>query len=249
MKSKYQSLKEEVFEANLEIPKRELAIYTWGNVSALDKEKGVFAIKPSGISYNKLCVDDIVVMDLDGNIVEGQMRPSSDTPTHRVLYNNFQDIRGICHTHSPFATSFAQSCNSIEIQGTTHADHSPNPIPCTPFLTKEMVENGYEENTGEIIVDTFKDSSIAFNIIGGKRYPVIDLVPLETPMVLVAGHGPFTWGTSASNSVYNAAVLEEISKMAFYMMSLQVDVVPLPSYIIKKHYERKHGVNAYYGQK
>jgi L-ribulose-5-phosphate 4-epimerase len=248
MKSIYNDLKNEVLNANLEIPKRGLAIYTWGNVSSVDRNRGVFAIKPSGVPYDELKLDDIVVVSLSGEVVEGKLSPSSDTPTHRVLYNSFSDIGGICHTHSPYATSWAQSRLSIPIQGTTHADHSPNPIPCTPFLSKEMVEKGYEENTGKIIVDTFRDPSISMLMPHEIEYPSIALDPNVDKMVLVAGHGPFTWGINAHKSVYNAAVLEEIAKMAYIMMPLQNNIEMLPSYIIKKHYERKHGKNAYYGQ-
>lgn len=249
MSSNYQDLKEETYLANLEIPKRGLAIYTWGNVSSFDKNKGVFAIKPSGVEYDELTVEDMVVLDLDGNIVEGTLRPSSDTPTHLVLYKSFPNIGGITHTHSPYATAWAQSCVSIPIQGTTHADYSPNPIPCTPYLKREQVINDYEKNTGLIIVNTFNNKLKAMPLIGGELYPSKVLNPLENSMVLVSGHGPFAWGESAHKSVYNAAVLEEIAKMAYFMIPLQVSIKPLPSYIINKHYMRKHGSNAYYGQK
>ncbi len=248
MSSPYQSLKEEAFEANMEIPKRGLAIYTWGNVSAYDKAKGVFAIKPSGVPYDTMKVDDIVVLDLDGNKVEGTMNPSSDTPTHIQLYRNFQDIGGITHTHSPHATSWAQACRGIPLLGTTHADHSANPVPCTPMITKEQVEKAYEDETGILIVNTFLHPET----VGAKDCygePLKPLVPSENPMVLVAGHGPFTWGANAAKSVYNAAVLEEIARMAWITMQVNPQIFRLPEYVVDKHYQRKHGKNAYYGQK
>ncbi len=248
MISNYFELKQEAFLANLEIPKRGLAIYTWGNVSAFDKNKGVFAIKPSGVEYDELSVDDIVVVDLEGKIVEGSKVPSSDTQTHLILYKNFPNIGGITHTHSPYATAWAQSCKSIPIQGTTHADHTPYPIACTPYLDRESVVDDYERNTGILIVDTFKNKLKAMPLLGGENYPSNELDPLENPMVLVSGHGPFCWGENAHKSVYNASVLEEIAKIAFFMVPLQDSVNTLPSYIIDKHYYRKHGKNSYYGQ-
>ncbi|MCQ2981942.1 MAG: L-ribulose-5-phosphate 4-epimerase AraD [Treponemataceae bacterium] len=248
MKSPYQSLKEEAFEANMEIPKRGLAIYTWGNVSAYDKAKGVFAIKPSGVPYDTMKVDDIVVLDLDGNKVEGTMNPSSDTPTHIQLYRNFQDIGGVTHTHSPHATSWAQACRGIPLLGTTHADHSANPVPCTPMITKEQVEKAYEDETGILIVNTFLHPETV-KAVDCYGIPLEPLVPSENPMVLVAGHGPFTWGANAAKSVYNAAVLEEIARMAWITLQVNPDIVKLPDYVVDKHYQRKHGKNAYYGQK
>jgi len=248
MKSPYQSLKEEAFEANMEIPKRGLAIYTWGNVSAYDKAKGVFAIKPSGVPYDTMKVDDIVVLDLDGNKVEGTMNPSSDTPTHIQLYRNFQDIGGVTHTHSPHATSWAQACRGIPLLGTTHADHSANPVPCTPMITKEQVEKAYEDETGILIVNTFLHPETV-NAVDCYGNPLKPLVPSENPMVLVAGHGPFTWGSNAAKSVYNAAVLEEIARMAWITLQVNPQIIKLPEYVVDKHYQRKHGKNAYYGQK
>lgn len=234
MKSIYASLKEEAWLANMQIPEHHLAIYTWGNVSAFDKDRAVFAIKPSGVPYDKMKAEDMVIVDLDGKKVEGALNPSSDTPTHAVLYREFSDIGGITHTHSPHATSWAQACKSIPLFGTTHADHSPNAVPCTPMITKAMVENAYEEETGNLIVQCFKD---------------LALVPKENPMVLVAGHGPFTWGENADKSVYNASVLEEIARMAWISLSLNPNLASLPDYVVNKHYQRKHGKNAYYGQR
>ncbi len=248
MSSPYQSLKEEAFEANMEIPKRGLAIYTWGNVSAYDKAKGVFAIKPSGVPYDTMKVDDIVVLDLDGNKVEGSMNPSSDTPTHIQLYRNFQDIGGVTHTHSPHATSWAQACRGIPLLGTTHADHAANPVPCTPMITKEQVEKAYEDETGILIVNTFLHPETV-KAVDCYGVPLKPLVPSENPMVLVAGHGPFTWGANAAKSVYNAAVLEEIARMAWITLQVNPDIIKLPDYVVNKHYQRKHGKNAYYGQK
>ncbi|PKL13582.1 MAG: L-ribulose-5-phosphate 4-epimerase [Spirochaetae bacterium HGW-Spirochaetae-8] len=230
--SQYARLREEAFLANMEIPKRNLALYTWGNVSAYDAQEAVFAIKPSGVPYDRLSVNDIVVVDLDGKVVEGTLRPSSDMETHRVLYRSFPKIGGITHTHSTHAVAWAQAGMSIPVFGTTHADHSHLAIPCTPFMNRAQVEGNYEEETGKLIVTTFKD------------------IPyLEQPMVLVAGHGPFAWGKDATTSVYNAAVLEEVARMAYLTLSINPAAVSLPEHIINKHYQRKHGPNAYYGQK
>lgn len=248
MSSIYQSLKEQAFEANMEIPRRELAIYTWGNVSAFDKDKGVFAIKPSGVPYDTMTVEDIVVVDLDCKVVEGKLNPSSDTPTHAVLYKNFADIGGITHTHSPHATAWAQACRSIPLFGTTHADHSPNHVVCTPMISKEAVEEAYERETGTLIVNTFLHPETV-NAKSWDGSPLQPLIPSENPMVLVAGHGPFTWGKDAAKSVYNAAVLEQIARMAWVTLAVNPEAKPLPDYVVHKHYERKHGKNAYYGQK
>lgn len=232
MASPYRELKERAWAANQEIPKRGLAIYTFGNVSALDAERGVFAIKPSGVAYEKLAVDDMVVMDLEGRTVEGKLRPSSDTPTHLVLYRNWQGVGGIVHTHSSYATGWAQARRPIPIYGTTHADHLAEDVPCTAVMTDEAVENDYEVETGKQILECF----------AGRD-------PLQTPMVLVAGHAPFAWGKTAEQAVYHAAVLEELSRMAFITQSLDASAERLPSSLIRKHFERKHGKNAYYGQK
>jgi len=235
--NEYKTLREEAYEANMEIQRRSLAIYTWGNASAFNPDKGVFAIKPSGVDYDKLTPYSMVLLDIDGKIVEdSQMKPSSDTKTHMVLYREFSplaDIRGITHTHSAYAVSWAQAKRSVPVFGTTHADHSTQEIPCTEYLDEEVVKNNYELETGILIADTFR-----------KR----NLNPSYINMVLVAGHGPFTWGSSAADSVYNSAILEEICKMALFTVTLDPHAAPLPGHIIKKHWERKHGPDAYYGQ-
>ncbi len=232
MSSPYRELKERAWAANQEIPKRGLAIYTFGNVSAFDAERGVMAIKPSGVPYDELKVDDLVVIDLEGKTVEGTMRPSSDTPTHLVLYRNWKGIGGVVHTHSTYATGWAQARRAIPIYGTTHADHLAEDVPCTEVMSDAAVERDYEIETGNQILDCFKDRN-----------------PLHTPMVLVAGHAPFAWGKTPEKAVYNAAVLEELAKMAFVTQALDPNASPLPPSLIHKHFERKHGKNAYYGQK
>ncbi len=230
----YKGLRDEAFEANREIPKRDLAIFTWGNVSAFDPSEGVFAIKPSGVAYEDLRPEDLVIVDLDGRVVDGRLRPSSDTRTHQVLYRSFGAIRGVTHTHSPHATAWAQACREVPIFGTTHADHGAEPIPCTPFMSPEAVDRDYELETGNLITETFRAS--------GKD-------PLHMPMVLVAGHGPFAWGKNAMESVYNAAVLEEICKIAQFTLNISPAAEELPEHIVRKHWERKHGPGAYYGQR
>lgn len=232
MGSTYRELKERAWAANMEIPRRGLAIYTFGNVSALDPGAGVFAIKPSGVAYEKLELDDMVVIDLEGKIVEGKLRPSSDTKTHVVLYRNLRGIGGIVHTHSTYATGWAQAHLPIPIYGTTHADHLAEDVPCTAVMTDEAVERDYEQETGNQILECFRDRN-----------------PLHTPMVLVAGHAPFAWGETPEKAVYNAAVLEEIAKMAFITHGISPGATRLPGRIIRKHFERKHGQGAYYGQK
>ena len=228
----HRSLRERAFVANLEIPRRGLAIYTFGNVSAFDPAHGVLAIKPSGVAYDRLSVDDIVVVDLEGKVVEGRLRPSSDTRTHIVLYRSFAGIGGVAHTHSTYATGWAQARSPIPIYGTTHADHLPEDVPCTELLDDAAMAGDYETATGHQIVSCFRDRS-----------------PLHTPMVLVAGHGIFTWGADADKAIYNAAVLEEIAKMAFITRSVNPDAPRLPRSLTLKHFERKHGKDAYYGQK
>ncbi len=232
MRSPYRELKEQAWAANQEIPKRSLAIYTFGNASALDAARGVMAIKPSGVEYDQLSVDDLVVLDLDGKVVEGKLRPSSDTPTHLVLYRAWKGIGGVAHTHSTYATGWAQARTAIPIYGTTHADHLAEDVPCTAVMSDEAVERDYEVETGNQILECFQGRD-----------------PLHIPMVLVAGHGPFTWGDSAAKAVYHAAVLEELAHMAFVTRTVDPAAARLPGRIIRKHFERKHGKNAYYGQK
>ncbi|MDR3311923.1 MAG: L-ribulose-5-phosphate 4-epimerase AraD [Spirochaetaceae bacterium] len=233
--SDYAALREEALAANREIPRRNLAIYTWGNVSAYDPAAGVFAIKPSGVAYDDLTADSMVVLDLEGALVWGTLRPSSDTATHRALYRAFaaSGIRGITHTHSPHAVAWAQARLDVPLFGTTHADHGAEDIPCTALLSEEAVTKDYEAETGSLIVETFRSRGTN---------------PAHMPMVLVAGHGPFAWGTSAAQSVYHAAVLEEVCKMAALTLALNPAAPPLPGYLVHKHWERKHGPQAYYGQ-
>jgi L-ribulose-5-phosphate 4-epimerase len=233
MTAEFQELKQRAWEANLEIPRRGLAIYTFGNVSAFDPVRGVVAIKPSGVEYERLGLDDMVVVDLDGRVVEGGLRPSSDTRTHLVLYRAFRDlgITGIVHTHSTYATGWAQARAAIPVFGTTHADHLAGPVPVTEIMGEAAVAGDYEHATGEQILDCFRG-----------------LDPLHTPMVLVAGHGPFTWGATPAQAVYHAVVLEELARMAFITRGIRGDAAPLPDYLIRKHFERKHGSAAYYGQ-
>ncbi len=227
----YRELKEQVFEANMQLHHRNLVVYTWGNVSQIDRDKGVVAIKPSGVAYEDLKVDDIVVVDLDNNVVEGSMRPSSDTKTHTHLYRHFDSIGGVTHTHSTYATAWAQAQQPIPCYGTTHADYAYGDIPVTAVMSDDQIKRDYEEETGVQITDCFKDRS-----------------PVETPMCIIAGHAPFTWGKDAAQSVYHAVILEEMAKMAYLTRTLKQDVQPLKQAIIDKHYLRKHGKNAYYGQ-
>ena len=227
----YRALKEQVYEANMELHHRKLVVYTWGNVSQIDRDKGVVAIKPSGVAYEEMKVDDIVVVDLDNNIVEGKMRPSSDTKTHTHLYRHFDSIGGVTHTHSTYATAWAQAQQAIPCFGTTHADYAYGEIPVTAVMSDEQIERDYEEETGVQITDCFKNRS-----------------PVETPMCIIAGHAPFTWGKDAAESVYHAVILEEIAKMAYLTRTLRADVAPLKQAIVDKHYLRKHGKDAYYGQ-
>lgn len=232
--SNFQRLREECYELNMEIPHRKLAIYTWGNVSIIDRNEGVIAIKPSGISYDELKSQDIVVVNLQGKTVEGILNPSSDTRTHLVLYRNFPAIAGIVHTHSPYAVGWAQAQRPIVIQGTTHADHTVEDIPCTPPMADAQINGDYEEETGNQIVSHFNN---------------LNLNPEETEMVLIGNHGPFTWGSSGSKAVYNAVVLEELAKMATITHIANPEAPRLKDALRRKHYERKHGPDAYYGQK
>lgn len=231
---KYQKLKQEVFDANMQLPALGLVIFTWGNVSAIDREQGVFAIKPSGVEYDALRVEDIVVLSLEtGEVVEGDMRPSSDTDTHRHLYQAFSDLQGICHTHSEWAVSWAQSCRSLPAYGTTHADAFYGAVPCTRKLSDEELKSAYEHNTGVVIEECFNEQAID---------------PLSVPAVLVAGHGPFTWGKSAIDAVHNAKVLEQCCKMAARAERLNPEMQAIEQSLLDKHYLRKHGKDAYYGQ-
>lgn len=229
-----ESLKKAVYEANMELPKRGLVTYTWGNVSGIDRETGYFVIKPSGVDYETMTSEDMVVMDLNGNKIEGKYKPSSDTPTHIELYKKYPEIGGIVHTHSTWATSWAQACRSIPLYGTTHADYFYGSIPCARSLTPEEINGEYEKNTGLVIIETFEDKGIN---------------PMHIPGVLCANHGPFTWGKDASEAVHNAVVLEEVAKMSCYTESINKHVQPAPQTIADKHFLRKHGENAYYGQK
>lgn len=225
-----EKLKQEVYEANMLLPKYGLVTFTWGNVSGIDRESGLFAIKPSGVEYEKLSPQDMVLVDLDGNVAEGTLNPSSDTPTHIELYKAFSEIGGVVHTHSSYATSFAQAMKPIPAFGTTHADYFYGGIPCTRILTEEEVKTNYEKNTGIVIAETFRDLDYA-----------------ALPGVLVANHGPFAWGSGAHNAVHNAVVLDETAKMAYRTLALNSQAAPINQYIMDKHYFRKHGENAYYG--
>lgn len=229
----YRTLQEACYEANMQLPKLGLVLFTFGNVSAVDRERAVFAIKPSGVAYDSLRPDDIVIVDYDGNVVEGTLRPSSDTKTHALLYKTWPALGGITHTHSTYAVAWAQAGFDIPILGTTHADHTHRDIPCAPALTDAMISGDYEHETGHQIINCF-----------GER----NLLPGETEMVLLQNHGPFTWGKDAAKSVYNAAVLEEIARMAYLTRQLNPDVARLKDTLCQKHYERKHGPDAYYGQ-
>ena len=240
-----EELKEIVCKANLDLVKHGLVLFTWGNVSAIDRASGLVVIKPSGVSYDDMKPADMVVVDLDGNVVEGSLRPSSDTPTHLVLYQAFPEIGGVVHTHSTFATAWAQAGRDIPSLGTTHADYFHDDIPCTRDMRKDEVFGEYEKETGTVIVERFQG-----------------MKPMDTPAVLVKNHGPFAWGTDAANAVHNAVVLEEVAKMAFIAMTIQKDFIganrdpylkdsapSMNEHLVEKHYSRKHGPNAYYGQK
>ena len=226
-----EKLKEDVLKANLLLPKHDLVTFTWGNVSAIDRERGLVVIKPSGVEYDEMKASDMVVVDLDGNVVEGNLRPSSDTPTHIELYKAFPNIGGVVHTHSRWATSFAQAGCEIPAMGTTQADYFYGPIPCTRALTDEEIHGQYEKNTGLVIIETFK----------GKD-------PDAVPGVLVRNHGPFSWGTDAFNAVHNAVVMEEVAFMDYHAITLKPDAPCVSQGLLDKHYYRKHGKNAYYGQ-
>ena len=228
-----EELKKAVYEANMELPKRGLVTYTWGNVSGIDRASGYFVIKPSGVDYDSLKPEDMVVMDLDGHKIEGDYNPSTDTATHAELYKKYPKIGGIVHTHSSWATSWAQAGRSIPCYGTTHADYFYGEIPCARPLTAEEINTEYEKNTGLVIIETFE----------GRK-----LDPMAVPGVLCTNHGPFAWGKDAAQAVYNAVVLEEVAKMATRTEMITPDVRPAPQVLQDKHYLRKHGANAYYGQ-
>ena len=227
-----ENLKIDVCEANLELKRNNLIIYSWGNVSGIDREKGIVAIKPSGISYDSLTPNEIVLLTLDGEVVEGDLRPSSDTPTHLELYRTFPNIGGVCHTHSPNATVWAQACRPIPCLGTTHADYYYGSIPVTEPMTQTQIQTDYELNTGKVIVETFKESD-----------------PDQMPAVLVANHGPFTWGPNPDKAVESAVVLEQVAEMALKTSILKPELPAISQTLLDKHYLRKHGKNAYYGQK
>lgn len=227
-----EKLKEAVLQANLELPKRGLVTYTWGNVSGIDRERGLVVIKPSGVPYDQLQVDHLVVVDLDGRRVEGHLNPSSDTSTHLELYRHFAEIGGVVHTHSRWATIWSQAGRGIPPLGTTHADYFYGEIPCTRRMTSGEIEGEYEAETGKVIVETF----------AGKE-------PRYIPAVLVNNHGPFAWGKDAAEAVHNAVVLEEVAMMAYYSLSLSPELPAIDPVLLDKHFLRKHGANAYYGQK
>ena len=228
-----EDLKQKVYEANMLLPKYGLVTFTWGNVSAIDTESGLFVIKPSGVDYEKMTPADMVVMDLQGKKVEGDLRPSSDTPTHLELYKAFPEIGGIVHTHSSYATSWAQAGRSIPCYGTTHADYIYGEVPCLRCLTKEEIDEAYEENTGHLIVNEFQR---------------MNKEVMAVPAVLCKNHGPFAFGKDAMDAVHNAVVLEEVAKMAYRTETINPKVAPAPQELQDKHYYRKHGANAYYGQ-
>lgn len=231
--SKYDHIKQAAYEANMQLPKLGLVLFTFGNVSAVDRELGVFAIKPSGVPYEDLTPEKMVIVDLDGNTVEGDLRPSSDTLTHAVLYKHWTEIGGIVHTHSTYGTAWAQSQRDIPIFGTTHADHNTVDIPCAPPMEDAMIEGNYEYETGFQIMNCFASKGLDYK---------------EVEMVLVGNHAPFTWGKDAAKAVYNSAVLETVAQMAYLTEQISPVAPRLKDSIIKKHYDRKHGANAYYGQ-
>jgi L-ribulose-5-phosphate 4-epimerase len=231
--SQYKNIKQLAYDANMQLPKLGLVLFTFGNVSAADRGQGVFAIKPSGVPYNELSPEKMVIVDFDGNTVEGNHRPSSDTKTHAVLYKHWPNIGGIAHTHSTFATAWAQSQRCIPIFGTTHADHLTTDVPCAPPMTDDMIKGDYEYQTGFQIMDHFKEKSLSYE---------------EVEMILVGNHAPFTWGNTADKAVYNSAVLESVAHMAYLTEQINANAPRLKDALIKKHFERKHGPDSYYGQ-
>ena len=228
----YEELRNKVCQANVELQNHSLVVYSWGNVSEIDRENNVIAIKPSGVAYEKLTPDKIVLLDIEGNIIEGDFNPSSDTPTHLELYRSFDSIGGVCHTHSNNATMWAQACREIPCFGTTHADYFYGPVPVTDKMTKAEIKTDYELNTGRVIARRFEG-----------------LEPMQIPAVLVAGHGPFTWGKDAAGAVESAVVLEEIAKIALGTITINPKQKQISKALLNKHYLRKHGKDAYYGQK
>jgi L-ribulose-5-phosphate 4-epimerase len=233
MSSIYKDLKQECYEANMQLNALNLVVYTFGNVSAVDRKNGVFAIKPSGVPYEDLKPEDIVIVDFDNNIIEGSLRPSSDTKTHAYLYKNWPNIGGVAHTHATYSVAWAQSQRDIPIFGTTHADHLTSDIPCAPPMADALIEGNYEHNTGIQILDCFKEKNLSYE---------------ETEMVLIGNHGPFAWGKNAAKAVYNSKVLEVVAEMAYLTLQINPNAPRLKDSLIKKHYLRKHGKDSYYGQ-
>ncbi|EOY4001628.1 L-ribulose-5-phosphate 4-epimerase [Klebsiella pneumoniae subsp. pneumoniae] len=227
-----QQLKQQVFEANMDLPRYGLVTFTWGNVSAIDRQRGLVVIKPSGIAYESMTVDDMSVVDLQGHVVEGRWRPSSDTATHLALYRRYPDLGGVVHTHSTHATAWAQAGLAIPALGTTHADYFFGDIPCTRALSAQEVDEAYELNTGQVIIETLGEAN-----------------PLHTPGIVVYQHGPFAWGKDAHKAVHNAVVMEEVARMAWIAHGINPQLQPIDSWLMNKHFQRKHGPNAYYGQK
>ncbi|MCI9845394.1 L-ribulose-5-phosphate 4-epimerase [Flavobacterium pectinovorum] len=233
MSSLYKDLKQECYEANMQLNALNLVVYTFGNVSAVDRKNGVFAIKPSGVPYEDLKPEDIVIVDFDNNIIEGTMRPSSDTKTHAYLYKNWPNIGGVAHTHATYSVAWAQSQQDIPIFGTTHADHLTADIPCAPPMADSLIEGNYEHNTGIQILDCFEEKNLSYE---------------EVEMVLIGNHGPFAWGKNAAKAVYNSKVLEVVAEMAYLTLQINPNAPRLKDSLIKKHYNRKHGKDSYYGQ-
>ena len=233
MSSLYKDLKQECYEANMQLNALNLVVYTFGNVSAVDRKNGVFAIKPSGVPYEDLKPEDIVIVDFDNNVIEGTMRPSSDTKTHSYLYKNWPNIGGVAHTHATYSVAWAQSQQDIPIFGTTHADHLTADIPCAPPMADSLIEGNYEHNTGIQILDCFKEKNLSYE---------------EVEMILIGNHGPFAWGKNAAKAVYNSKVLEVVAEMAYLTLQINPNAPRLKDSLIKKHYNRKHGKDSYYGQ-